>query len=194
MAPTRTETTVRPNTTAEAVTDTVAEVVGRACDAAPGWRATAPGERAGHLRAAAARVRESADELGELLCRTTGRLLGEATASARVAADLLDEAAVTGLSGGRALAGGPGTLDLVRTEPRGVVGVITPWNDPYPAAVGLLAAALVTGNVVVHKPSERSAAPGRMLTDLVASCLPEGVLGVVEGGADAGAALASQEG
>ena len=166
------------------------DAVQRARAAWPSWRGTAPAERAGHLREAACAVREAADELGDLLCVTTGRLLGEAQASARVAADLLDEAAVAGLVGGRALAGGPGALDVVRVEPRGVVAVVTPWNDPYPAAAGLVAAALVTGNTVVHKPSERSAAPGALLTELVASRLPAGVLGLVEGGAEAGAALA----
>jgi succinate-semialdehyde dehydrogenase / glutarate-semialdehyde dehydrogenase len=170
------------------------DAVARARAAQPGWRATAPADRAGHLREAATVVREAADVLGELLCLTTGRLLGEARESARVAADLLDEAAVTGLVGGRALAGGPGALDVVRHEPRGVVAVITPWNDPYPAAAGLIAAALVTGNTVVHKPSERSAAPGARLTELVADSLPAGVLELVEGGADVGAALAEHPG
>jgi len=172
----------------------VAEAVARARAAQPAWRRTAPGERATHLHAAAAAVRAAADELGDLLCATTGRLLTEARASAHVAADLLDEAAVTGLTGGRALAGDPGSFDVVRLEPRGVVGVITPWNDPYPAAAGLLAAALVTGNTVVHKPSERSAAPGARLTELVAAGLPPGVLGVVEGDAAAGRALAAHPG
>ena len=85
-------------------------------------------------------------------------------------------------------------MDLVRPEPRGVVAVITPWNDPYPAAAGLVAAALVTGNTVVHKPSERSAAPGRRFTELVAGRLPSGVLELVEGDAVAGAALAAHPG
>lgn len=169
----------------------VSDAVALARAAFPPWRRTAPAERAAHLREAALAVRAAADELGDLLCATTGRLLGEARESARVAADLLDEAAVTGLAGGRALAGAPGSFDLVRTEPRGVVAVITPWNDPYPAAAGLLAAALVTGNTVVHKPSERSAAPGARLTELVSACLPDGVLGLAEGGAPAGEALAA---
>jgi succinate-semialdehyde dehydrogenase / glutarate-semialdehyde dehydrogenase len=172
------------------VASAVSDAVGLARAASPGWRRTPPGDRAGHLRAAATAVRDAADELGDLLCATTGRLLGEARDSARVAADLFDEAAVTGLTGGRVLAGGPGALDVVRLEPRGVVGVITPWNDPFPAAAGLIAAALVTGNTVVHKPSERSAAPGARLTELVARCLPAGVLGHVEGDAAAGEALA----
>ena len=71
---------------------------------------------------------------------------------------------MTGLGvAGRTLAGAPGALDVVRAEPRGVVAVLTPWNDPFPAAAGLLAAALVTGNTVVHKPSERSAGPGALM-------------------------------
>jgi len=172
----------------------VGDAVDRARTALPAWRHTPPGERATHLRSAASAVRAAADELGELLCATTGRLLVESRDSARVAADLLDEAAVTGLTGGRALAGAPGAFDVVRPEPRGVVGVITPWNDPYPAAAGLLAAALVTGNTVVHKPSERSAVPGARLTELVAACLPAGVLGMVEGDAGAGRALAAHPG
>ena len=166
-----------------------------AADAArPAWRRTSAAERAGALKAAAARVREDADELGELLCATTGRLLGEATGSARVAADLLEEASVTGLgSAGRALAGNAGALDVVRAEPRGVVAVLTPWNDPYPAAAGLLAAALVTGNTVVHKPSERSAEPGARLARRIAECLPDGVLEVLTGDGSVGEQVVADE-
>ncbi|ROS79024.1 aldehyde dehydrogenase [Cellulomonas sp. PhB143] len=168
----------------------VAAAVGRAAAAAPAWRATAPAERAALLRAAARGVRDAAEELGELLCATTGRLRGEAVASAEVAADLLEEAAVTGLGrAGRVLAGDGAALDVVRREPRGVVAVITPWNDPYPAAAGLLAAALVTGNVVVHKPSERSDAPGVRMARLVAGALPDGVLEVLSGDGAVGEAL-----
>jgi acyl-CoA reductase-like NAD-dependent aldehyde dehydrogenase len=163
-------------------------------EAYPGWRATAPAARAGMLREAAAAVRAAADELGDLLCATTGRLLGESRGSAAVAADLLEEAAVTVLGrAGRVLAGDPAALDVVRREPRGVVAVITPWNDPYPAAAGLLAAALVTGNTVVHKPSERSDAPGVRLAELVAGALPPGVLRVVSGDGTTGQALVEHE-
>lgn len=146
------------------------------------WRRTSPSDRAAALKEASRAVGDAADDLGDLLTATTGRLLGEARASASVAADLFDEAAVTGLGdAGRTLAGGPGALDLVRREPRGVVAVLTPWNDPFPAAAGLLAAALVTGNTVVHKPSERSAAAGEAMARLVADCLPDGVLEVLSG-------------
>ncbi|WP_298803125.1 aldehyde dehydrogenase family protein [uncultured Pseudokineococcus sp.] len=172
------------------------EEVGRAVAAADAartaWRRTPPGERAAALRAAAAAVRADADELGALLTSTTGRLLGQARASAEVAAELLEEAAVTGvLDTGRSLGGSVDAVDVVRREPRGVVAVLTPWNDPYPAAAGLLAAALVTGNTVVHKPSERSARAGHELARRIAGALPDGVLNVLAGDGATGAALAA---
>ena len=72
--------------------------------------------------------------------RDTGRLLADCRAAVEVAASLLEEAAtVVPLDAGRSLGGDPLALDVVRREPRGVVAVITPWNDPLPAAAGLLA-------------------------------------------------------
>ncbi|MDT0213869.1 aldehyde dehydrogenase family protein [Rothia sp. ARF10] len=182
----------RPTTTSDlgASQREVAEAVDHARRATTTWRRTAPAERAAALRNAADLVRDHADELGEELCATTGRLLRESRESAVVAASLLDEVAVTGLAGGRSLAGAAGSVDWVRREPRGVVGVLTPWNDPFPAAAGLLGAALMTGNTVVHKPSERSMAPGLSLARLLEECLPEGVLTSVEGDAEVGRAIA----
>ncbi|WP_051518838.1 aldehyde dehydrogenase family protein [Intrasporangium chromatireducens] len=154
------------------------------------WARLSAGERASNLKRAADVAREQARDLGALLCATTGRLAREAVSSATAAADLLDEAAVAGtLGAGRSLAGSPGSFDWVRVEPRGVVAVLTPWNDPYPAAAGLIAAALMTGNTVVHKPSERSSEPGLMLGRIIASCLPAGVLELVDGDGTVGAAI-----
>jgi len=173
-----------------ATQDEVSAAVAAAHEARAEWRRTAPGARADALRAAAAAVRDAADLLGDELCRSTGRLLSQSTESARVAADLLDEAATAGLgAAGRVLSGGSSALDVVRRAPHGVVAVITPWNDPYPAAAGLIAAALVTGNTVVHKPSERSALPGWHLARLIAEHLPDGVLDVVNGDGATGEAL-----
>jgi succinate-semialdehyde dehydrogenase/glutarate-semialdehyde dehydrogenase len=156
------------------------------------WRRTPPAERATALRAAAQVIRADADHLGDLLCTATGRLLTQARGSALVAAELLEEAAVTGiLQAGRSLAGNPLAVDSVRREPRGVVAVLTPWNDPFPAAAGLLAAALITGNTVVHKPSERSAVPGFELARRIAAALPDGVLNVLSGDGEVGAALSA---
>lgn len=168
--------------------------VAAAADAFPAWRRMPPAQRAAALRRAAAAVRAEADVLGDLLTGETGRLLTQARESAGVAADLLEEAATTGLGAtGRTLAGAPAALDEVRREPRGVVAVITPWNDPFPVAAGLLAAALVTGNTVVHKPSERCAVSGRAMAEFVAAAVPDGVLQVLDGDGATGMALAQDE-
>jgi succinate-semialdehyde dehydrogenase/glutarate-semialdehyde dehydrogenase len=69
--------------------------------------------------------------------------------------------------------------------------VITPWNDPVAVSCGLLGAALVTGNTVVHKPSERTPATGWRLAQLLAPHVPDGVFGLVNGDGSVGAALAA---
>ncbi len=75
--------------------------------------------------------------------------------------------------------------------PRGVVAVITPWNDPVAVSCGLLGAALVTGNTVVYKPSERTPATGWRLAQLLAPHFPEGVFSLLSGDGTVGAALAA---
>lgn len=64
-------------------------------------------------------MRGDAAYFEDLLCASTGRLLAQARTSAEVAADLLEQAAVSGLlGGGRAAAGDPTVVDLIRREPR----------------------------------------------------------------------------
>src|SRR5690349_6692655 len=75
--------------------------------------------------------------------------------------------------------------------PRGVVAVIAPRNDPVAVSCGLLGAALVTGNTVVHKPSERTPATGWRLAQVLAPHFPDCVFNLVNGDAPVGAALAA---
>jgi acyl-CoA reductase-like NAD-dependent aldehyde dehydrogenase len=74
-----------------------------------------------------------------------------------------------------------------------MVAAITPWNDPVAVSCGLLGAALVTGNVVLYKPSERTPATGWLLAKALDGALPTGVLSLLTGGAEVGAALAAQQ-
>jgi succinate-semialdehyde dehydrogenase / glutarate-semialdehyde dehydrogenase len=60
-------------------------------------------------------------------------------------------------------------------------------------AAGLLGAALVSGNTVVHKPSERCPRTGRRFAELLAAQLPDGVLEIVDGDATVGARLAAAQ-
>ena len=71
-------------------------------------------------------------------------------------------------------------------EPKGIVGVITPWN--YPAALPLraLVPALLAGNAVLFKPSEVTPKTGALVASLFTDVLPGGLIALIEGGADAG--------
>jgi len=200
-APARRITSVNPATgevNGSVPVATPAEVdaaVRRARGAAQAWRRTSPSERGAALKAAAAAVRADRERLAQLHLRDTGRLLSDCLGAVDVAADLLVEAATLApLDAGRSLGGATGAIDLTRREPRGVVAVITPWNDPLPAAAGLLGAALATGNTVVHKPSERAALVGQAFGEAVAAHLPDGVLAVLSGDGATGEALVAHPG
>lgn len=170
------------------------DAVARARAAFADWSRTPAADRAAALTAAAAAVRAAADELAELNARETGKLVDDATGGVEAgAATLVQYAELGPLHGGRSLQGSWDATDLMIPEPRGVVAVLTPWNDPVAVAAGLLGAALVTGNTVVHKPSERCPRTGRRFAELLAEQLPAGVLEIVDGTGELGAQLASSE-
>jgi succinate-semialdehyde dehydrogenase/glutarate-semialdehyde dehydrogenase len=188
-------TGVETGTVTCATREEVAAAVEAARAALANWRRTSPGARGAALRAAAADLRGDLERLAELHTRDTGRLLADARGAVEVAASLLEEAAtIAPLDAGRSLGGDPRAIDVVRREPRGVVAVVTPWNDPVPAAAGLLAAALATGNTVVHKPSERSPLIGAALAEVLQRHLPDGVLTLVQGDGAVGEALVADPG
>lgn len=170
----------------------VAAAVERARKAAPDWARTSPGDRGALVAAAADRVAARADRLAELTTREMGKPIGDARGGVDAGVGTLRQYAELGpLHRGRSLQGGWEATDLMVHEPRGVVAAITPWNDPVAVPCGLLGAALVTGNTVVFKPSERTPHTGHELARLLAAELPAGVLEVVVGDGATGAALAA---
>lgn len=87
-------------------------------------------------------------------------------------------------------------LNYTIRSPRGVAGLISPWNLPLYLLSWKIAPALATGNTAVAKPSELTPLTATMLGDLcIKAGLPPGVLNIVHGaGAEAGAALAGHPG
>lgn len=83
----------------------------------------------------------------------------------------------------------PATLLMSRRRPRGVAGLITPWNFPLAIPLWKAAPALAYGNGVVLKPSEDAVAVAGRLAELLATYLPPGLLQVAPGGAEAGQAI-----
>jgi acyl-CoA reductase-like NAD-dependent aldehyde dehydrogenase len=77
----------------------------------------------------------------------------------------------------------------VDSIPRGVVGVIAPWNFPVVGLYRPILPALLTGNGVVLKPSEYTPRSSAWLIERLAEKLPAGLVQVVQGGGEVGAAL-----
>jgi acyl-CoA reductase-like NAD-dependent aldehyde dehydrogenase len=170
----------------------VETAVESAVKAAPEWARTAPAERAAMVVAAADRVASAADDLALLTTREMGKPLADARGGVDAGVATLRQYAELGpLHRGRSLQGAWDATDLMVPEPRGVVAAITPWNDPVAVPCGLLGAALVTGNTVVFKPSERTPHTGLELARLLSAELPTGVLQALVGDGAAGAALAA---
>lgn len=165
----------------------VAAAVASAAAARALWARTPATDRAAGLRAAAAAVRDRADDLARVNQLETGKPLDEATAGVLAGAATLEQYAELGpVHRGKTLLGEVGATDLMVPQPRGVVAVLTPWNDPVAVACGLLGAALVTGNTVVHKPSERCPHTGLLLGELLVPHFPEGVLNCLAGDGSVG--------
>jgi succinate-semialdehyde dehydrogenase/glutarate-semialdehyde dehydrogenase len=173
----------------------VDEAVALARTSARAWQRTSPTDRAGIVRAAARRLRGCADELTALTTSEMGRPAELAHGGVEAGASTMEQYAELGpLHRGRSLQGGWDAVDLMVPGPRGVVAVCTPWNDPVAVPAGLLAAALVTGNTVVFKPSERTPLTGERLARTLLDELPDGVLTLVQGDAQTGAALSGHDG
>lgn len=165
----------------------VEAAVQRAARAAKAWRETPVGERAAAVLKLADRLDEHADELALLESRNAGKPLAAAREEVEFSADNLRFFA----GAARAMPGlpaageySPAHTSMLRREPLGVVGQITPWNYPLMMAVWKIGPALATGNVSVLKPSEQTPLTTLRMAELAQDLFPEGVLNVVTGDGD----------
>jgi acyl-CoA reductase-like NAD-dependent aldehyde dehydrogenase len=85
----------------------------------------------------------------------------------------------------------PGKKGRIEHRPRGVVGLITPWNYPLALPMRTIVPALLAGNAVVFKPSEYGALTGKAIEALFDGLLPDGLLVTLIGAGDVGAAMSS---
>jgi acyl-CoA reductase-like NAD-dependent aldehyde dehydrogenase len=132
------------------------------------WACTAPAARAAALKAGAERLREHARELAQLQTREGGRPLADSIGRVEAGVGAIERYAELGpLHHGRSVQGDWGTTELVVREPCGVVALLVSWDDPVAIACAQLAAALVTGNAVVLKPSEKTPLSGARIAELL---------------------------
>jgi benzaldehyde dehydrogenase (NAD) len=169
----------------------------RAADAAsqaqPAWGATDPYERARIMLAAADALEANADEIRDWIVREAGSIPPKGDVEVVNAAKELREAAsLAPRLRGEVIPGvAEDRLDIAMRVPLGVVGVITPWNFPLILAMRSLAPALALGNAVILKADPNTPVCGGLVIARAfeEAGLPEGLLHVLPGGADAGEAV-----
>jgi acyl-CoA reductase-like NAD-dependent aldehyde dehydrogenase len=183
-----------------AVTDStpagVAAAVSAARSAQPAWAALPAAERERQVLLLCRRLLEQRAQGVRVLSDETGRGETECLMSELVGAIEIGKAAVR--VSRKALAKEPASLSrldypgkraYIEAVPRGVVGIIAPWNYPVGIFLKSLLPALLAGNGVVLKPSEHSPRSGQWLAEVCAQALPAGLVQIVCGGGAIGAAL-----
>ncbi|HEY3182987.1 MAG TPA: aldehyde dehydrogenase family protein [Gaiellaceae bacterium] len=150
-----------------------------------GWAARSAFERAAALERVAELIVERRDDLARTLTLDQGKPLA---AESYVEVDELVEYFRMGAADAKRIEGSmPPSVDaakrvLAYRVPRGVVGVITPWNWPYTMPAELIAPALAGGNAVVWTPaSSTSICAAKLAECLVDAELPAGVFNMVTG-------------
>ena len=160
--------------------------------AQPAWAATPYEKRAAVLRKAARLLEDNQEELIPWIARETGGIPAKAGFEIHMVTEILyRSAAMCTEPQGLVLPSDPGRISLARRLPRGVVGVISPFNFPLILSSRAVAPALATGNAVVLKPDPRTALTGGFIIARIfeEAGLPKGVLHVLPGGAEAGEAI-----
>jgi aldehyde dehydrogenase (NAD+) len=179
-----------------ALTD-IDDAVAAARTALPHWRSRSAEDRAGVLFAFAAALKARAQSTVELVTRENGMpvSLSRGANGAFPAllvgyyAKMITESAVEEIR-----PGGTGHT-IVRKEPVGVVGAITPWNYPQALAAFKIAPGLAAGCTMVLKAAPETALDALVFAEAAAEAgLPPGVLNIVAGGVEAGAHLVAHAG
>jgi betaine-aldehyde dehydrogenase len=156
------------------------------------WGESTPGERQLALFRIADAMEQRADEFADLESQDTGK----------PRASLVDDEILVSVDQIRFFAGAARVLEgrasgeymkdhtsMIRREPIGVIGQVTPWNYPLNMAVWKVAPAIAAGNTTVLKPSDTTPQSTLLLAEIAAEFLPKGVLNVITGDRTTGAAM-----
>jgi aldehyde dehydrogenase (NAD+) len=173
------------------------QAVRAAADALEGpWSRFKPAERERVLLRLADLIEENAAELGLLNVAEMGVPVNAQRGGAPAATLRYFAGWATKLHGRTVETSEPGSfLTYTRKEPVGVVGSIIPWNSPLAAPVWKIAPVLATGCTMVLKPAEQACLTPLRLGELVEELdLPPGVVNIVTGFGDSGAALVDHAG
>ena len=152
------------------------------------WRARSFAERAALVKQLSQRLRERQKDLAQLLTREQGKPLAQSVAEIDRGAAQSD-----GMVGieipVEVIADDADKHIELNYRPLGVVGIITPWNAPVNLALGPLVSALYTGNTVILKPSPYTPLTTLKVGEILGEIFPAGVVNVLAGGDELGAAM-----
>lgn len=183
---------------ADASAQDVNAAVNAARNAFPRWSSTPSAARGEIIRRWAELIRENVEELARIQVHENGKTIAEmrgATGAVAALADFVAQyaQAVHGVTVEPSAL--PGHDAWTRREPLGVVVAITPWNNPLALLGWKLLPAIATGNTIVIKPSEVTPVSTLRLVELADEAgIPRGVINVVTGASEAGAALTEHPG
>jgi succinylglutamic semialdehyde dehydrogenase len=163
----------------------------------PEWASRPLAVRIEALRRYANVVRQKSEAFADLIARETGKPLWEARteiesviAKVEISIESYNERTAQ-----RRIDGEMKSRQALRHKPHGVLAVLGPYNFPAHLPNGHIVPALIAGNAVVFKPSEKTPASGRMLVEcLHAAGIPTGLVRLVIGGVKEGKALAAHAG
>jgi acyl-CoA reductase-like NAD-dependent aldehyde dehydrogenase len=180
--------------------DEVKQIVARAREAQPGWEAMGFEERGRVFLRAQKWVTENAERIIDVIVSETGKTYEDAQLAeisyaanafgfwAKMAPEYLEDERVRSSN-----LFVKGAKLVIRRRPRGVVGVIGPWNYPLTNSFGDCIPALAAGNAAVLKPSEITPLTSLLMAEMLRECgLPENVFSVATGRGETGAALVDE--
>ena len=163
----------------------------------PGWATRPLAERIALVRAFAEEVRRAEAPFAELIARETGKPLWEARTEVAAVIGKVEISirAYEERTGTRALGVSAQGEAMLRHKPHGVLAVLGPYNFPAHLPNGHIVPALIAGNAVVFKPSEKTPAVGEFLVQCFHSAgVPELILQLLVGGPQEGQALVGHAG
>jgi succinylglutamic semialdehyde dehydrogenase len=159
------------------------------------WSALSLAERRAHLERWRDTCVRNAARLAAAISREVGKVKWEAELEAKIVAEKVTitlEDRVLARVAGFEVAAGPGKTGICSFRPHGVMAVLGPYNFPAHLPNGHIVPALLLGNTVVFKPSEKGASVGQLLAELAAEAgFPAGVFNVVQGGGAIASRLAT---
>ena len=179
----------------DATAEDLSDAVAAAAEAQAEWAAAGPVARGRAIKAAAMRLRDRMDELSLVDALDCGNPLNGMKFDVGLGTALMEYfGGLTSEVKGETIPQVAGKLTYVTPVPVGVVARLVPFNHPFMFASAKIAAPLAAGNAVILKPSEETPLSALRMAEIIADLFPSGLISVVTGAADLGAAICAHPG